>query len=244
LCSWTTEGKAADSCAKAFAYRAHSGYFEIVNSEEAYQNLWRFLFGDVRVDIWVHVDDIRLPREMQDAAEKGKKVNALYQIEALASARGKLWFLTRRVAEEDSVACLTYTEWKSAPTKQGALYLSTVFLANRGRVNKRRRSLSYSLQLGVRVPDYEVDNTLWFDKHYEGGYLFRDAIIIDLTPPSTEEVDWKIRYSWQGRGFSAADKNVAPNDIERGKFEVELPFDSRTVSGVSGRVRFVVSAWN
>ena len=40
-------------------YRAHSGFFGIVNSEEAYQNLMRFLFGDVRVDLWVDVEDDR-----------------------------------------------------------------------------------------------------------------------------------------------------------------------------------------
>ena len=28
---------------------------------EAFQNLARFLFGDVRVDLWVDIEDIRLP---------------------------------------------------------------------------------------------------------------------------------------------------------------------------------------
>ena len=244
LCSLDTKAAPSVPCAKAFAYRAHSGYFGIVNSEEAYQNLIRFLFGDVRVDIWVHLDDVRLPKEVQEAADEGKTINALYQIETLASARGKLWFLTRRVAEEDSVACLPYADWKKSPKKEGALYLSTVFLANRARVNKRRRSLSYSLQLGVRVPDYEIDKALWFDKHYEGGYLFRDAVIIDITPPKDEGNDWKIQYAWQGRGFSPANKSIAPSDLKGRNVEVELPFDSRTVPGVSGRVRFVVSEWN
>src|SRR5690606_18729261 len=35
---------------RAFVYRSHSGHYGIVNSEEGYQNLVRFLFGDVRVD--------------------------------------------------------------------------------------------------------------------------------------------------------------------------------------------------
>jgi hypothetical protein len=33
----------------AYVYRSHSGYYGIVNSEEGYQNLTRFLFGDVRI---------------------------------------------------------------------------------------------------------------------------------------------------------------------------------------------------
>ena len=50
LCGLKDNGQPGQSCAKAFAYRSHSGYFGIVNSEEAYQNLARFLFGNVRVD--------------------------------------------------------------------------------------------------------------------------------------------------------------------------------------------------
>ncbi len=237
------EGTPGADCAKAFTYRAHSGYFGIVNSEEAYQNLTRFLFGDVRVDLWVDVQEIRLPEEVQKAADAGKKINALYQIEALASTRGKLWFLSRRVAEEDSVACLPYQEWKKAPKKNGPQYISTVFLANRARVNRKRRSLAYSLQLGVRVPDYEVDNTLWFDKHYEGGYLFRNALVVELTPPRVEGGTWKVQYAWQGQGFSAATEEIAASEIADGKVEVAIPFSSETSPGISGQVRFVVSAW-
>jgi hypothetical protein len=161
------DGTPGDYCAKAFAYRSHSGFFGIVNSEEAYQNLTRFLFGDVRVDVYLDVEDIRLPEELK-AAEKKHKVNALYQIEMHAAARGKLWYLTRRMAEEDSVSCFTHADWKKDRTH----YLSSVFLANYARVNKRRRSLAYQMMLGVRVPDYEVDKKLWINEHYEGGYLF------------------------------------------------------------------------
>jgi hypothetical protein len=233
-----------EQCAKAFTYRTHSGYFGIVNSEEAYQNLTRFLFGDVRVDIWVDLDDIRLPEEVQAASDAGKKVNALYQIEVQASTRGKLWSLTRRVVEEDSVACLTHEEWAKAPKKHSEQYVSTVFLANRARVNPRRRSLAYSLQLGIRVPDYEIDRTLWFDKHYEGGYLFRNGLIVELTPPRVEGGKWKVQYAWQDQGFASAHTDISASEIKGGKMEVSIPFDSKTTPGITGQVRFVVSAWD
>jgi hypothetical protein len=35
---------------RAYVHRSHSGYYGIVNSEEGYQNLTRFLFGDARVE--------------------------------------------------------------------------------------------------------------------------------------------------------------------------------------------------
>ena len=237
-------GQPGNPCAKAFAYRSHSGYFGIVNSEEAYQNLTRFLFGDVRVDVWVDVEEIRLPAEVKKAADAGQKVNALYQFEVLVSPRGKLWYLTRRTSEEDSVACLTHEEWTTAPKKNGPQYVSTVFLANRARVNKRRKSLAYSVTLGVRVPDYEIDRKLWVNKHYEGGYLFRDAVVIEMIPPETPGLKWKVTYAWQGQGLSPADTEIDAKSIKGGKVEVRINFDSLTTPGISGQLRFVVSEWN
>lgn len=237
-------GAPSEPCGKAFCYRAHSGYFGIVNSEEAYQNLSRFLFGDVRVDLWVDVADIRLPKEVKAAADEGRKVNALYQFEVLASPRGKLWYLTRRVAEEDSVACLSHEEWTAAPKKNGPQYLSTVFLANRARVNRRRRSLAYSMTLGVRVPDYEIDRKLWVNEHYEGGYLFRNAIILEMVPPRDEGEKWKVQYAWQDTALHPATEEVDTKALRGGRVEVRIPFDSKTTPGIAGTLRIVLSEWN
>ncbi len=243
LCGVKANGQVSAPVAKAFVYRAHSGYFGIVNSEEAYQNLTRFLFGDVRVDIWLDVEEIRLPEAVRTEAEAGKEVNALYQFEVLASTRGKLWYLTRRVAEEDSVACLTHKEW-AASTKPTTLYVSTVFLANRARVNKARPSLAYSVTLGARVPDYEIERKLWVNEHYEGGYLFRDSIVIEMIPPQREGQDWSVRYDWQSDNLGAATQALAWNELKGGKIEVPIEFDNRMTPGIKGALRFIISPWN
>lgn len=235
-------GQPGEPCAKAFAYRSHSGHYGIVNSEEAYQNLVRFLFGDVRVDIHAEFDDVRVPPELAKADADGK-VDALYQIELLASPRGKLWYLTRRTAEEDSVSCFAHRDWNAA--KKGVQkYLSTVFLANRARVNQSRPSLAYSVTFGVRVPDYEVSRALWFDKHYEGGYLFRNALVIELVPPQNADGEWHVKYAWQGQSVQAADTPIAPKLLRNGRVEVTIPFDSGKAPGIAGKLRFVLSSWN
>jgi hypothetical protein len=247
------DGSLGDPSAKAFVYRAHSGPFGIVNSEEAFQNLQRFLFGDVRVDMWVEFDEIRLPDAVQKEVDAGRGVNALYQVELTASPRGKLWYLTRRTAEEDSVACLTDEEFRADPTR-GRLYLSTVFLANRSKVNPRRRSLAYAMTLGVRVPDYEIERRLWLNEHFEGGYLFRNALVLEMVPPATDGQAWKVKFAWQDAGVSMASTELTPSAIASGSVVVEVPFDSvsaddrgrlrPTNPGVKGRVRFVIEAWN
>ena len=138
----------------------------------------------MRVDLWVDVEEVRVPQELEAQDEAGK-VDALYQFEVLASPRGKRWYLTRRVAEEDSVACRDHSVLKkatiAAPEK---IYLSTVFLANRYKVNPKQRTLSYSMTIAVRVPDYEVEKKFWPDRHYEGGYLYRDTVVIELKVPT------------------------------------------------------------
>lgn len=238
-------GEVSQPCATAYAYRSHSGYFGIVNSEESYQNLVRFLFGDVRIDLWLDIGEIRLPAEIEAEAKAGREVNALYQFEVLAAPRGKRWYLTRRVAEEDSVACRSLRELHDPGKPQARqVYLSTVFLASKWKVNKDRPSLAYTMTLGVRVPDYEVDRKFWADKHYEGGYLFRDSAVFEITPADTPGAPWKVDYDWQSVNPGRAATPLAVPALSGGSFELSIPFDSGTAPGIKGRLRLAVSAWN
>lgn len=146
------KGEKSAPCATAYAYRSHSGFFGIVNSEEAYQNLTRFLFGNVRVDIWLDVESVQLP-----AAIQGKAVNALYQFEFLASPRGKRWYLTRRVAEEDSVACRSHQELIDPGNKQArSIFVSSVFLDKKARTNKQRASICRAASGSARTRSPET----------------------------------------------------------------------------------------
>ena len=87
----TTHGTSAtgkDVCSPhAFVHRSHSGHYGIVNSEEGYQNLTRFLFGDVRIDGILDIDDITLPPIVQKEFDAGKSVKASYQFEIVVSVR-------------------------------------------------------------------------------------------------------------------------------------------------------------
>ncbi len=233
-------GEVTAPSATGYAYRSHSGFFGIVNSEEGYQNLTRFLFGDIRVDIWVDVASVTLPQALQD-----KDVRALYQFELLTGPRGKRWYLSRRVAEEDSPACRTHQQLTNPAEKDArSVYLATVFLANRARVNNERPTLAYAMTLGVRAPDYQVDRVFQPDDHYEGGYLFRDTAIIEMLPPATPGEAWDIRMGWQSEGGTRAVDSVPYKRLKEGKLQILVPFESKTEPGISGRIRLVASAWN
>jgi len=70
---------------RAFTHRSHSGHYGIVNSEEGYQNLTRFLFGSLRIDGFLDIDELTLPEEVQDALDKKRQVRASYHFEIVAS---------------------------------------------------------------------------------------------------------------------------------------------------------------
>ncbi|MES1196844.1 MAG: hypothetical protein ABUL58_07865, partial [Steroidobacter sp.] len=235
------KGNFSAPCATAHAYRSHSGYFGIVNSEESYQNLSRFLFGDVRTDVWVDVDEVTLPPKLQD---KAASVDALYQFETLLAAKGERWYLTRRVSEEDSPACRTHKQLSDANSGLRNIYVTTAFLTNDDEARNKRPILSYALTLGIRVPDYEVDNKFWFDGHYEGGYLFRDTLIVELSPPQKSGQDWIVKQGWQSNKVGIATSKVKYATIENDRIEIKVPFSTGSAPGIGGQLRFVVSAWN
>lgn len=232
--------------ATAYTYRSHSGYFGIVNSEEAYQNLVRFLFGDVRVDLWFDVDGVTLPPDIPKDAD----VDALYQVELLAAPRGKRWYLSRRVAEEDSPACRTHKELTDPATAdRRAIYLSTVFLANKARVQQDRPTLAYAMTLGVRVPDYQVNKKFWLDGHYEGSALFRDTLVIEIAPPQPGDAakKWQVQYGWQTDTAGRATLPISYQEVADGKLKFVVPLSTTGAApaapGISGKVRLEVSAW-
>ena len=246
---WGTndDGTKVDPCATAYVYRSHSGQYGIVNSEESYQNLVRFLFGDIRVDIWVYIGDLRVPQELEDSDRKGI-LDALYTIELLASPRGKRWFLSRRVAVEDSVACRTHAELRRDASRRD-VYLSSVFLSNRDRANPANPTLAYGVTLGVPVPDYEIESKFWPNRHYEGVYLFHESLAIELTPPETEGTPWRVKYDWQKNnvGQASTDITVETNGPKSATFTIPFHTGDATPPrspGVSGQLRFVVSKWN
>jgi len=230
----------ATPCATAYTYRSHSGYFGIVNCEESYQNLIRFFFGDMRVDIWCDVTGIKLPPDLEGA----EGIDALYQFEVLAAPRGKRWYLTRRTSVEDSVACCSHKELTASlkGKKVKSLYLSTIFLGSQWKVDTSNASLAYSLTLGVSVPDYEVEKKFWFDGHYEGCFLFRDTAIIEITTPR-DGGDWQVMFRWQGG--TTVPQPIKPVAGSKGKQQlIAIPFASAGKPGISGNIRFVVSPWN
>ena len=124
-----------------------------------------------------------------------------------------------------------------------------MFLAEFGKVDPELPGLAYSLTLGVRVPDYEIDNRFWPNSHYEGSYLYRDTVIIQLERPTGGSDQWTIRYAWQNTGMNTATIPLQAKELDGSGIQVLLPIDSDVhgnpdAAAIKGQVRLMVSTWN
>lgn len=237
------------SSPNAFVHRSHSGYFGIVNSEEGYQNLIRFLYGDVRADGYLDIDELTLPPDVQKEYEAGKQVRASYLFEITVSIRGKQWQLHRRTANENSAIFQPFDDLfpkssskkkERVPDRTKSPLLFNVFLdRNQSQTGK---TLAFAVDLCVRVPEYEVDGFLFLKNHFEGSYLFRDLITLEATPPASDADEWKIDYVFASRrGQPAQQATVVETDDE---LVFEIPIEQPQPPGIKAKLRVVTTFWN
>ena len=232
-----------DGSPRAYVHRAHSGHYGIVNSEEGYQNLRRFLFGSARIDAFLRVDDLPLPPEVAKLLAKGRDVKASYHIEVVARVRGVRWDLHRRTVEESSAIFAKFDELMGtdAAGDRTRVHLASSFLSSRGRVNTRRPSLGYSLDLGVMVPEYVVDG-LWFNKnHYEGGYLFRDKVNLEATFAGGE--GWSLRYGFDSTTPNRTSRPAAREKLPGRGYRFTIPVVQKTKPGLTGSLIIETRPW-
>ena len=234
----------------AYVHRSHSGFFGIVNSEEGYQNLVRFLFGDVRADGVLEIDQLTLPPAVQKMFDAGHDVRASYLFEVSVSLRGKPWQLHRRTANENCAIFRRYDELFDKPAKKGdpapprrdaSPVLFNVFLDMSQ--SQTGTTLSFAMDLCVRVPDYEVDGMLFLKDHYEGGYLYRDTVMLEATPPAGETAGWVFEY-WFANDRTGGRRIAETVDVTGRSLTFEIPIVQPFAPGITARLRVTTSNWN
>ena len=216
------DNAAVHGAPRAFVYRSHSGHYGVVNSEEGYQNLVRFLFGDLRVDGVLEVDALPLPPTVQKAHDEGRKVRASYYVESTVAPRGAITVrLTERRRETYSAVLRSFDELFK-PAELGldgprSPVLFSSFL-DTSRV-EAGRTVVFSVEVAISTTGYTIDGLLW-NQHIDGEYLFRDTITIRATPPRKADAggsgpggaDWTVRYLLTDEDWSEFRGRVAEHD--------------------------------
>jgi hypothetical protein len=237
-----------ESSPHAFVHRSHSGVFGIVNSEEGYQNLIRFLFGDVRADGYLEIDELTLPPAVQEKVAEGHKVKASYIFEVAVSLRGKPWQLHRRTANENSAIFRRFDDlficekdMPPVPKRDASPVLFNVFLDMDQSQNGT--SLAFAMDLCVRVPEYELDGFLFLKDHYEGAYLYRDTVFLEATPPADTQGNWLFEYSFANDRASGKRPAQIIEDTED-TLTFEIPISQPHPPGIAARLRVKTQYWN
>ncbi|MGO1502598.1 MAG: esterase/lipase family protein [Marinobacter sp.] len=230
------ENASVQGAPRAFVYRSHSGPYGIVNSEDGYQNMVRFLFGDVRVDGVMDVESLPLPPSVQKARQEGRRVRASYYFEATVSPRGVRSFrLTERRRETFSAVLRKFDELMKP--KQAGLdsarspVLFSTFLDSSKITVKRGRTLVMTVELAVSATDYFVDGALWAEQRVEGEYLYRDTLTLRMTPSAD---DWNLRYVTTDEQWSERDGSKARREGEN----YLIPLSSK--KGFQGNLRITL----
>jgi pimeloyl-ACP methyl ester carboxylesterase len=240
---------------RAFVHRSHSGHYGIVNSEEGYQNLARFLFGNLRVDGILDIDDITLPAQVQKEYEAGRKVEASYQFEVAVAIRGCQWQMTRREARENSAIFRKYPDLfpgtpgaTRPPDRDRSPHLFSVFLDSAKSV-VRAKSAAFAVDLRILVPDYQVAGRFFGTTHYEGSHILRTQVVIETFYKSDNPADWAIKYGFQektpGRATTIAPTtpitDAAGTPIGIG---FAIPIHQPARPGFKGTLRIAARSWD
>jgi hypothetical protein len=233
------ENAAVSGAPRAFVHRSHSGPFGIVNSEEGYQNLVRFLFGNVRVDGVLELEHLPLPPSVQRAKDDGKKVRASYWFEASVSPRpatedGNVFYLTERRKNNFSAVMRSYDEMMK-PSEIGRSeprwpFMFSTFLDTRKIT--RGSTMVFTVELVISATDYEIDGRLFFDRTIPGENLYRQTLCVRAT--STDS-GWRVRCNHADDEWG--EKLGSELSLSDGRFAV--PISSR--KGLKGSLKLSIT---
>lgn len=221
---------------RAFTYRSHSGYYGIVNSEAGYQNLRRFLFGEVCITATLEVDGLPLPKPVQEKKDDGHEIRGSYYFNVRTQVRAAAtYFLNERRYDQQSAVLKTYDELVK---DNKPIYLFTGYLLSQARL-AGDRALCFGIDVGIRVPLFEIDKKFWFDEHFEG-FLYQEAVTLAVREGS-------IRYglaSINGRGQAPtrADETTTAD----GAREIRIALGTRSGArpGFQGKLVLRAEPWN
>lgn len=227
----------AENAPRAFVHRTHGGNFGIVNSEEGYQNLTRFLFGDIRVDGLIETQQLPLPPSIQAKMDEGHRIRAGYYFEATVAPRGAMSYtLSERTKGTFSAVLRQYDELM-LPEKAGLdaprwPHLFSCFL-DTARIT-RGKTVVFSLDLAVSATEYEIDGNLFTRRRIPGEFLYRDTLCIRAT---RNDQGWRIRYNRMDEHWA----EKLGIDAEQDAQGVWIPLSSK--KGFRGKLRLDISAW-
>jgi hypothetical protein len=206
----------------ANVHRAHSGYRGIVNSYESFENLRRFLFGNIRVEI--ALEDARIETEEVGGSRY------FYDVEFLLSIRGSGVYLHRR--EQDPCEnAMRFDRTDLHGLKR--LPLHTAFMNSQ---LKRDNDLFSHFLIKLRVLEHRVREGMLWDHDYPEKAIYNEMVEIRVGDADKQNPGNALEVRWLSEATDTKWQPVAGQD---GVFR----FDLRSAASFAGRLCITASSW-
>lgn len=206
---------------RALVHRSHSGPFGIVNSEEGYQNLSRFLFGDISVV--ATLTDLALPGTPDDDVD--------WQLEVAVAIRGLPVML-----HEQSTAYLcpiqielpATTDTPATPVPLVHTYLSTRASRPADDAGAPVPTMRHVVQLRL-LSLRKRHGFLSFADHLEQTADWSDVLVVDIAAASDAPHAWAVWNSTLASAISAwapdpaTDPPLTDEDPAAGSWRARVP---------------------
>lgn len=222
---------------RAYMHRSHSGRYGIVNSEEGYQNLRRFLFGNLKVALGLSGLDLRTGG------------GTVWQADVQLAIRG-LGVLVHEQSTAHHCPVLLAEEAAKQDTAASPVPLITTFLLDNAGAPRR-----YALNLRVFAVREERDFFL-FGSHLEQIADWEDALLVDVTTRpdgSIGEARWQWNSTLAGTIAEAATlantlewRHAADYTPEAPSWVSALPFPptATRILGADAGISMGIAAWS
>ena len=219
---------------RAFIHRSHSGRYGMVNSDEGYQNLQRFLFGDVRVKM-VLCDftlDFTPPGGDRDT-------EVTYQFELQVAIKGLPIVMHERRVEHYSPVSLNRAEYDRMAANGLPLFTNFLMAGRR-----EDGTVTYMLRIAIFKQQYRK-GIFMFGEHIERLPVWSDYLVVSAKPsPSGDGPFYEARYSWASKTINPdSPMELVPAGPAQLDALVPLPDRGRRVLGPNARVRFETTDW-
>jgi hypothetical protein len=215
----------------AFVHRSHSGRYGIVNSEEGYQNLRRFLLGDLEVT--ADLVGLRLPSRPDD--------DVIWQAEVELAVRGLPILMHEQVAAHH---CPVVLELPGDASDRPQPLVTTFLIADPNVRPEDRGQARYTLHL--RLLSLRQHNGIFnFRDHLEQTADFDDVLVVDIGAQEGGLVAWAKWNSQLGvplRRYEPSGPPLSDADPAEGSWvaRVPLPEAAREFLGPEVSVRLTV----
>jgi hypothetical protein len=223
---------------RAYIHRSHSGRYGMVNSEEGYQNLQRFFFGNVKVKM-------SLANFMLDfsANDNPQEPDVSYFVETQVSIRGLAVLVHERTIQHFCADAIDRDIYKERYERgDGDLPLFTSFLLDK----RADRTMRYMIRIALYKQQYQK-GFLVFQDHMERLPLWSDSLIIQLL--QTGDGSYEATYCWNSENSDP----ITPmrvmfenTEMAGSSFYANLPMNPKASNllGEKTVMKFATTSWS